>query len=81
MKHKGLIHVRLIVRDLNRSVDFYERAFGLKVILRHEDRRLGCLQTPGTGDVLTLSEGKGDHVGVCAGSDRIGFPLEAPAER
>ena len=75
MKHRGLIHVHIVVSDLDRSQKFYEQAFGLREIMRHDDRRMVFLQTPGVGDVLTLHEEPSDRVGVCAGIDHIGFPL------
>ena len=70
-----MTHIHLIVSDLERSQKFYEDAFGLKAILRHDDERMVFLQTPGVGDVLTLREGSRDEVGQSAGIDHFGFPL------
>lgn len=80
MRHKGMIHIHLVVRDLERSVAFYERAFGLKVILRHEDEGMAFLQTPGTAEVVTLKQEASDRVGQQGGVDHFGFPLDDPAE-
>jgi catechol 2,3-dioxygenase-like lactoylglutathione lyase family enzyme len=70
-----MIHIHLVVSDLARSQRFYEQAFGLKQLLRHEEDRMVFLQTPGTGDVVTLREERSDRVGVCGGIDHFGFPL------
>lgn len=80
MKHKGMIHIHLLVSDLERSVAFYSQAFGLKVILRHDEERMAFLQTPGSSEVVTLRQGEGDDVGACGGIDHFGFPLQDPAD-
>ena len=54
MKHRGMIHIHLVVRDLARSQHFYEQAFGLVELMRHDEERMVFLQTPGAGDVVTL---------------------------
>ncbi len=75
MKHRGMIHIHLVVSDLDRSQNFYQQAFGLKEILRNDDEHMVFLQTPGTGEVVTLREEQSDRVGVCGGIDHFGFPL------
>ncbi len=75
MKHRGMIHIHLVVSDLDRSQKFYEQAFGLKEILRHDEERMVFLQTPGAGDVVTLREEQSNRIGVCGGIDHFGFPL------
>lgn len=39
MKHRGLRHLHLVVPDLDRSVRFYEQAFGMKVLHRRPEIR------------------------------------------
>ena len=75
MRHRGMIHIHLRVRDLERSVRFYEQAFGLKVVLRHEEERMVFLQTPGTSEIVTLREAQDECVGQGGGIDHFGFPL------
>jgi predicted enzyme related to lactoylglutathione lyase len=36
---------------------------------------MAFLQTPGTGEIVTLRENDSDLVGRCAGIDHFGFPL------
>ena len=80
MRHKGMIHIHLVVADLERSIAFYESAFGLRVILRHEERQMAFLQTPGTAEVVTLKEEHSERVGHQGGIDHFGFPLEDAAD-
>ncbi len=75
MKHRGMIHIHLVVSDLDRSQRLYQQDFGLKEILRHDEERMVFLQTPGTREVVTLREEQSDRVGVCGGIDHFGFPL------
>ena len=75
MRHRGMIHIHLLVRDLERSIRFYRQAFGLAVVLRNQAERMAFLQTPGTGEIVTLRENESDLVGRCAGIDHFGFPL------
>lgn len=75
MRHRGMIQIHLLVADLERSVRFYEQAFGLRVVMRQQERRMAFLQTPGTGDIVTLREDASARVGDCGGIDHFGFPL------
>ena len=75
MKHRGMIHIHLVVRDLARSQRFYEQAFGLQEVLRNDAERMVFLQTPGTSEIVTLREEQSERVGVCGGIDHFGFPL------
>ncbi len=75
MKHRGMSHIHLVVRDLERSVRFYERAFGLKVVLRNDGERMVFMQTPGTSEIVTLREGDDERIGRSGGIDHFGFPL------
>lgn len=75
MKHRGMTHIHLLVSDLERSIDFYARAFGLVVVHRRPADRMAFLQTPGTGEIVTLREAEGARVGDSGGIDHFGFPL------
>jgi catechol 2,3-dioxygenase-like lactoylglutathione lyase family enzyme len=70
-----MIHIHLKVSDLERSIRFYEQAFGLSVVLRQEADRMAFLQTPGTGEIVTLCEDDTERVGDSGGIDHFGFPL------
>ncbi len=72
----GITHVHLLVRDLERSLRFYEEVFGFTRQLNVG--KLTFLTTPGTGDLLTLSCGEHatKHAGPGGGIEHFGFRLE-----
>lgn len=85
----GLTHAALAVRDLERSVAFYQTVFGSVVVYR--DEAFVQLQTPGSRDVLVLErhEAAGDGAGrgpgrvsesVSGGVLHLGFRLVDPGE-
>ena len=73
---RGLTHIHLMVRDLDRALAFYTRVFGLEERFR-EGRHMVFLGTPGGGDLITLNEDpRGSEVaGVNGGIDHFGFRL------
>jgi catechol 2,3-dioxygenase-like lactoylglutathione lyase family enzyme len=78
MKHRGLRHLHLVVRDLERSVRFYEQAFGIKVL--HRRPEMVFLHTPGVAEALTLKQEASGRAGQRGGVDHFGFPLDDPSE-
>ncbi len=59
MTVKKLLHTRLRVNDLERSVKFYEQALGLAVARRHTSPRgaqLVFLATPGSDEEIELCQ-------------------------
>ncbi len=75
MKTRGKTHIHLVVRELERSVHFYQHAFGLREVLRHPEERMVFLQTPGTTEIVTLKQEASERVGQNGGIDHFGFPL------
>ena len=56
---KKLLHTRMRVNDLERTVKFYEQALGLKVSRRHTSPRgaqLAFLQTPNSEEEIELCQ-------------------------
>jgi lactoylglutathione lyase len=54
-----LLHTRMRVNDLARTVDFYERALGLTVSRRHTSPRgaqLAFLKTPGSEEEIEICQ-------------------------
>ena len=85
----GLTHAALAVRDLERSVAFYQTVFGSVAVYR--DEAFVQLQTPGSRDVLVLEHhpAAGDGAGggpggvsggVSGGVLHLGFRLVEPGE-
>jgi catechol 2,3-dioxygenase-like lactoylglutathione lyase family enzyme len=70
----GLTHVHLIVADLDRSLAFYARVFGMVEQFR-DGPAMVFLQTPGSSDLITLNEQPGDPRIGHGGVDHIGFRL------
>jgi lactoylglutathione lyase len=74
VKSGGLNHINLNVADIDRSLRFYQEAFGLEVKF-WEGRRMVFLRSPGASDTITLHQvDKGAPVGP-AGVAHFGFAL------
>jgi len=79
VKTRGLYHLHLVVRDLDRSLAFYRDVFGLEEQFR-DGPRMVFLATPGAGDLITLNEDPAEAVnaGRSAGIAHFGFRLSDP---
>src|SRR5438477_12449819 len=69
---EGLTHLHLRVRDLDASLRFYQEVFGMRE--RFRDGHLVFLNTPGSGDTITLNPEDGPVGG--GGVDHFGFRLK-----
>ncbi len=77
IKTMGLTHLGLAVRDLERSLRFYEQVFGCRVV--HRGDSSADINTPGANDIMTLVEETGDDIGALGGGlSHFGFRLESP---
>jgi catechol 2,3-dioxygenase-like lactoylglutathione lyase family enzyme len=76
----GLSHIHLVVRDLERSLRFYQGVFGMKERFR-DGPRMVFLNTPGSRDLVTLNEDPSEArlAGVNGGVAHFGFRLEDPS--
>jgi len=81
IRTQGLTHIHLVVRDLERSLAFYKRVFGLEERFRAGGHMV-FLSTPGSQDLITLNEDRHDTrlAGVNGGVDHFGFRLTEPAD-
>jgi catechol 2,3-dioxygenase-like lactoylglutathione lyase family enzyme len=72
---EGLTHIHLLVSDLERSLRFYNGAFGLEEQFR-DGPSMVFLRTPGSRDTITINEdpARMDRVGR-GGVDHFGFRL------
>ncbi len=72
----GLTHIHLLVRDIVRSVRFYQSVFGMTERFR-EGPKMVFLNTPGSEDLITLREDPGEArlAGVNGGVSHFGFRL------
>jgi catechol 2,3-dioxygenase-like lactoylglutathione lyase family enzyme len=76
IRTKGLYHVHLVVRDLTRSLSFYQGVFGMKELFR-EGPTMVFLNTPGSEDIITLNADPAgaDQAGDNGGVGHFGFKL------
>ncbi len=80
IKTLGLTHIHLVVKDLKRSLDFYQTVFGMEVKFWAGDG-LVFLNTPGSNDLITLHRAEGDGpTGISGGITHFGFQLENRAD-
>ena len=77
IKTQGLTHIHLVVRDLRKSMRFYENVFGLEERFR-DGPNMVFLNTPGSADLITLNEDpeKEMNAGQSGGIAHFGFRLE-----
>jgi catechol 2,3-dioxygenase-like lactoylglutathione lyase family enzyme len=80
IRTEGLTHIHLVVRDLERSLRFYQGVFGMEERFRAGPKMV-FLNTPGSGDMITLNEDPGEaHLaGQGGGIAHFGFRLADPA--
>ncbi len=72
IKARGLKHINLNVRDIGRSLKFYQEAFGLEVKF-WEGKTLVFLSSPGANDTITLCQAKPDDPVAGGGVSHFGF--------
>jgi catechol 2,3-dioxygenase-like lactoylglutathione lyase family enzyme len=80
IKTLGLTHIHLMVKDLKRSLDFYQTVFGLDVKF-WAGEGLVFLNTPGSNDLVALHQSEGDQpTGTGGGILHFGFQLANRAD-
>jgi catechol 2,3-dioxygenase-like lactoylglutathione lyase family enzyme len=72
----GLHHIHLVVRDLQRSLRFYQSVFGMQEQFR-DGPNMVFLSTPGSRDLITLNEDERERekAGQSGGIAHFGFRL------
>ena len=80
IKTCGLTHLHLVVKDIQRSLDFYQKVFGMEVRFWAGDG-LVFLNTPGSNDLIALHEAEEDQAtGSSGGILHFGFQLDKKAD-
>ena len=74
IKTKGLTHIHLLVKDLERSLKFYKSVFGMDEKYR-VGKKMVFLSTPGSRDLITIHEesAKTELLGKNGGIEHFGF--------
>jgi catechol 2,3-dioxygenase-like lactoylglutathione lyase family enzyme len=79
IKTRGLKHINLNVSNLDRSLAFYQKIFGLEIEFRHGNEMI-FLHTPGSHDLIALCQAKqGDHLGL-GGISHVGWEIERESD-
>ncbi len=79
IKTCGLTHIHLMVKDVQRSLDFYQKVFGMKVSFWASDT-LVFLNTPGSNDAIALHQAEAEQpTGSGGGISHFGFQLQDKA--
>ena len=80
IKTCGLTHIHLMVKDIQRSLGFYQTVFGMEVKFWAGDA-LVFLNTPGSKDMIALHQStKDEPTGSSGGILHFGFQLENRSE-
>ncbi len=81
IRTQGLTHIHLVVRDLERSLRFYQGVFGMAERFR-DGPRMVFLNTPGSQDLITLNEDPAEAqlAGENGGVAHFGFRLADSAD-
>ncbi len=74
----GLTHLSLAVKDINRTLKFYQKVFDMEVMYRKEDFLQLC--TPGRNDILVFEEKSDVPIGDSGGIAHFGFRLVDPKD-
>ena len=77
-KTYGLTHLAIAVKDVDRTMKFYQQVFDMQVMY-HEK---GFLQmtTPGCNDIIVFEENTNRPIGETGGIAHFGFRLKDPAD-
>lgn len=73
----GLTHIALAVKDVKRSIAFYQAVFDVRVMHQHEG--WAQVQTPGTKDIIVFEEAP-ELAGKQGGIMHFGFRLKHPQD-
>ena len=74
----GLTHLAIAVRDVQRTLKFYSRVFGMKAMYKEE--KMIQLTTPDNHDILVFEEKQDAPTGQTGGIAHFGFRLKKPAD-
>ena len=77
VKTYGLTHIALAVLDPERSLQFYQRVFGVQEMYR--DQNSIQVQTPGCQDVIAFERDR-SKAGKTGGIAHFGFRLVSPQD-
>ena len=74
----GLTHLAIAVKDVERTLQFYQSVFDMQVMYHEND--FIQLTTPGCNDILVFEEKKDVPIGQSGGIAHFGFRLKNPGD-
>jgi predicted enzyme related to lactoylglutathione lyase len=74
----GLTHLAISVKDVERTMRFYNSVFDMQVMYHEKD--MIQLTTPGCNDILVFQENLNDAAGKPGGIAHFGFRLRDPKD-
>ena len=74
----GLTHLALKVNDIQRSIQFYQHIFNVK--LMYHTPNFAQVTTPGSNDIIVFEKSKSSQIGTSGGIAHFGFRLIKPDE-
>jgi len=77
-KTYGLTHLAISVKDVNRTLEFYQKVFDMQVM--YHQKGFIQLTTPGCNDILVFEENENKEIGKSAGIAHFGFRLKQPQD-
>ena len=77
-KTYGLTHLAIAVRNVERTMKFYQSVFDMQLMYHEND--FIQLTTPGCNDILVFEEKKNKPIGETGGIAHFGFRLKNPAD-
>jgi catechol 2,3-dioxygenase-like lactoylglutathione lyase family enzyme len=75
-KTYGLTHLAISVKDVNRTLEFYQKVFDMQVM--YHQKAFIQLTTPGCNDILVFEENENKEIGKSGGIAHFGFRLKQP---
>lgn len=77
-KTYGLTHLAISVKDVNRTLEFYQKVFDMQVM--YHQKGFIQLNTPGSNDILVFEENENKQIGESGGIAHFGFRLKQPED-
>jgi predicted enzyme related to lactoylglutathione lyase len=75
-KTYGLCHLAMAVRDLDRTLKFYQSVFEMQVM--YYEKEFIQLTTPGCNDIIVFEKKEHNNIGQSGGIAHFGFRLKSP---
>ena len=74
----GLSHIALKVKDIERTIQFYQHVFNVQIMYRKANFAQVC--TPGSNDIIVFEKSKSAQIGTTGGIAHFGFRLKNPGD-